>query len=38
MVLLPPSSKEPTDPPKMKYFHEGMEGAKIALKFHLGYS
>jgi hypothetical protein len=22
----------------MKYFQEGIEGAKIALKFHLGYS
>jgi len=24
-VRFPPSSKEPTEPPKMKYFQDGME-------------
>lgn len=34
-VLLLPSKKFPEDPPKMKYFHEGMEGARMPPTFHL---
>jgi hypothetical protein len=30
-----PSKKLPEEPPKMKYFQEGMEGAKMPLIFHL---
>jgi hypothetical protein len=34
-VLLLPSKKFPELPPKMKYFHEGMDGAMTPLQFHL---
>jgi hypothetical protein len=33
-VLLLPSKKLPELPPKMKYFHDGIDGAKHPLRFH----
>lgn len=37
-VLFPPSSKLPTYPPKIKYFHDGIDGTIIPATFHLGIS
>ena len=37
-VRLPPSSKLPTEPPKIKYLNDGIEGTIIPVWFHFGVS
>jgi hypothetical protein len=37
-VLFDPSKKLPLLPPKIKYFQEGIEGAKQPFTFHLAIS
>ncbi len=37
-VLLDPSKKLPTVPPKIKYFQDGIDGAMTPPRFHLGVS